>query len=75
LLIQAAEGFEANNVIKLNAAHAILALMRKEGWNDNLGANAKRYLGIVKQREPDNQKLASLNTLYRETAQKYGIRA
>lgn len=74
LLIQAAEGFDANNVIKLNAAHAIIAFMHREGWNDNLGANAKRYLGIVKQREPDNQKLASLNTLYRETAKKYGIR-
>lgn len=74
LLTKAVEEFHANNFITLNAAHAILVYMQKEGWEDELAHTAQKYLHNVKTRDPDNQKLLMLSELLKDVAQKYGIK-
>jgi len=74
LLTKAVEDFHANNFITLNAAHAILVYMQKEGWKEELAHTAQKYLQTVKERDPDNQKLLMLSELFKGIAQKYGIK-
>jgi len=73
LLMQAVAEYQGNTVIVLNAAHAILAYMQTQGWDEELGKSAKDYLAAVKGLDPDNQKCLMLSELYKELAQRYGI--
>jgi len=74
LLIEAVNTYHANTFITLNAAHAILVYMQKEGWDDDLSQTAKKYLQKVKERDPANKKLLLLSELMKEIAQKFGIK-
>ena len=74
MLMQAVEDFQASNFIILNAAHAILAYMQKEGWQEELYPSAKRYLNMIKERDPANKKYLMLSELLKEIAQSYGIK-
>jgi tetratricopeptide (TPR) repeat protein len=74
LLMQAVAEFQENTVIVLNAAHAILTYIQTQGWDEELGKAAKRYLTTIKNQDPDNQKCLMLSELYKEVAQRYGVR-
>ena len=74
LLTKAVNEFHANIFITLNAAHAILVYMQKDGWKEELAHTAQKYLHAVKAREPDNQKLLMLSELFKDIAQKYGMK-
>lgn len=74
LLIEAVNTYHTNTFITLNAAHAILVYMQKEGWDDDLSQTAKKYLQKVKERDPVNKKLLLLSELMKEIAQKFGIK-
>ncbi|MHB0985589.1 MAG: tetratricopeptide repeat protein [Sulfuricella sp.] len=73
LLMQAVSEYQENTVIVLNAAHAILAYMQKQGWDEELSQAAKRYLATVKHRDPDNQKYLMLSDLYKDVSQQHGF--
>ncbi len=73
LLIQAVENMPNNVQILLNAAQAIMTLLRQAGWSDDRAALADVYIQQAKQRNPDHPKLAKVNALYRDVAQKYGV--
>ena len=74
LLMQAVAEYQENTVIVLNAAHAILAYMQQQGWDDELAKSARQYLDTVKSRTPDNQKLLMLSDLYKDVALNYGLK-
>jgi tetratricopeptide (TPR) repeat protein len=74
LLMQAVAEYQENTVIVLNAAHAILAYMQQQGWDDELAKSAKQYLNTVKNRDPDNQKYLMLSDLYKDVALNYGLK-
>ncbi|MHB9100862.1 MAG: tetratricopeptide repeat protein [Sulfuricella sp.] len=73
LLMQAVAKYQENTVIVLNAAHAILAYMQTQGWDEELGKSAKEYLATVNGRDPDNQKYLMLADLYKETSKHHGL--
>lgn len=74
LLMKAVAQYQGNTVIVLNAAHAILAYMQSQGWDEALSKSAKHYLDTVKARDPDNQKYLMLSEMFKELAQRYGFR-
>lgn len=74
LLMQAVAEYQGNTVIVLNAAHAILAYMQAQGWDEELGKSAREYLATVKGRDPDNQKYLMLSELYKGIAKHHGLR-
>lgn len=74
LLMQAVAKYQENTVIVLNAAHAILAYMQTQGWDEALGKSAREYLATVKGRDPDNRKYLMLSELYKEIAKHHGIK-
>jgi hypothetical protein len=74
LLMQAVAEYQENTVIVLNAAHAILAYMQTQGWDEELSKAAKEYLSTVKSQDPDNQKYLMLTDMYKEIARHHGIR-
>lgn len=73
LLMQAADQLKNNNVVVLNAAHAILTYLGQYGWNERLAKTALEYLDAVRQREPGHKKYLMLTTLYKDLSDKYGI--
>ena len=73
LLMQAVAKYQGNTVIVLNAAHAILAYMQAQGWDEALGKSANEYLTTVKKQDPDNQKYLMLADLYKEVAKHHGL--
>lgn len=73
LLMQAVAKFQGNTVIVLNAAHAILAYMQTEGWDEALGKSAKEYLATAKKQDPDNQKYLILVDLYKDVSKHHGL--
>jgi len=74
LLMQAVAKYQENTVIVLNAVHAILTLMQAQGWDMELGKSAKAYLATIKNQDPDNQKYLMLADMYKNVAQRYGVR-
>lgn len=75
LLMQAASQLKNNNVVVLNAAHAILSYIGQNGWDENLALAVRGYLDTVKQREPDNKKYLLLAGVYKDLAGKFGVRS
>lgn len=73
LLMQAADQLPNNNVVVLNAAHAILAFVGQTGWDETLAGVVQGYLDAVKQREPENKKYLMLTTLYKDLSIKFGV--
>ncbi|MDD5329016.1 MAG: tetratricopeptide repeat protein [Sulfuricella sp.] len=74
LLMQAVAEYQENTVIVLNAAHAILAYMQAQGWNEELSQAARDYLATVKSRDPDNRKYLVLIQMYKDVALQYGLK-
>jgi DNA-binding response OmpR family regulator/Tfp pilus assembly protein PilF len=74
LLMQAAEQLGNNNVVVLNAAHAILAYIGQTGWDEELALAARGYLDAVKQRDPEHKKYLMLATLYKDISAKFGVK-
>lgn len=74
LLMQAVTKYQENTVIVLNAVHAILTLIQTQGWDIELGKSAKAYLTTIKNQDPDNQKYLMLADMYKNVAQRYGVR-
>ncbi len=73
LLMQAADQLKANNVVVLNAAHAILTYLGQTGWDERLANTVREYLGTVKQRDPQHKKYLTLNAMYKDLAIKFGV--
>ena len=73
LLMQAAEQIGNNNVVVLNAAHAILTYIGQTGWDEDLALAARGYLDAVKQRDPEHKKYLMLATLYKDLSAKFGV--
>jgi hypothetical protein len=73
LLMQAANQLQNNNVVVLNAAHAILAFIGQTGWDEGLAVVVQGYLDTVKQRDPENKKYLMLTTLYKDLSSKFGV--
>ncbi len=75
LLMQAADQLKNNNLVVLNAAHAILTYIRQYGWDERLAATAGEYLDTIRQREPEHKKYLMLTTLYKDLALKFGVKS
>jgi hypothetical protein len=74
LLMQAADQLRANNVVVLNAAHAILTYLGQTGWDERLANIVHEYLDTVKQRDPQHKKYLSLSAIYKDLALKFGVK-
>lgn len=74
LLMQAADQLGNNNVVVLNAAHAILTYIGQTGWDEALALTAQGYLDSVKQRDPEHKKYLILATVYKDLARKFGVK-
>ena len=74
LLIQAVEQVP-NLQFLINAAKAILTLIDKKGWDEDLAAKARDYLQRAQRKDRKSQKVASAQELYVAVAKKYGITA
>jgi hypothetical protein len=74
LLMQAAEQLGNNNVVVLNAAHAILTYIGQTGWDEELALAVRGYLDSVKQRDPEHKKYLILATVYKDLARKFGVK-
>ncbi|HSG21846.1 MAG TPA: response regulator [Azonexus sp.] len=72
LLIQAVEQVP-NLQFLVNAAKAILTLIDKKGWDEELAAKARNYLQRAQGKDRKSQKVASAKELYVTVAKKYGI--
>jgi tetratricopeptide (TPR) repeat protein len=73
LLMQAADQLKANNVVVLNAAHAILTYLAQTGWDERLAGTVREYLVTVKQRDPQHKKYLTLAAMYKDLASKFGV--
>lgn len=74
LLMQAAEQLGNNDVVVLNAAHAILTYLGQTGWDEEMAIAARRYLDSVRQRDPEHKKYLMLATVYKDLAAKFGVK-
>lgn len=74
LLMEAADQLKANNVVVLNAAHAILSYLGQTGWDERLAGTVREYLDAVKQRDPQHKKYLMLVTMFKDLAVKFGVR-
>ena len=72
LLIQAVEQVP-NLQFLINATKAILTLIDKKGWDEDLAAKARDYLQRAQRKDRKSQKVASAQELYVAVAKKYGI--
>ena len=75
MLIEAAERVP-NLQFLINASKAILTLLDRKGWNEEMGRRAVRYLQMAQDKESKesrNAKLVSARELYQQVARKYGI--
>ncbi len=72
MLREAATRLPDNMQIVLNAAHALLVFIDKNGWDQDYMADAKRYLEKANAKDPNNSKLGKLNAMYQDVAKKYG---
>lgn len=73
LLMKAADQLKGNNVVVLNAAHAILSYFSQTGWDEQLAGTARDYLNTVKQRDPQHRKYLALTALYKDLSIKFGV--
>lgn len=73
LLKEAVRSMPHNVLILLNAAQAIMTLLRQAGWVAEEAALAERYIQEARQRNPEHPKLAKVHAIYREVCQKYGV--
>lgn len=72
LLVQAVEQVP-NLQFLINATKAILTLIDKKGWDEDLAAKARDYLQRAQRKDRKSQKVASAQELYVAVAKKYGI--
>jgi CheY-like chemotaxis protein len=72
MLIEAAERVP-NLQFLVNASKAIFTLLDRQGWDEELGQLAVRYLQMAQAKERRNAKVVSAHELYRQVARKYGI--
>ena len=70
LLMQAADQVP-NLQFLVNAAKAILTLLDKKGWDDELAAKAQDYLLRAQRKDSKSPKVASARELYSSVAKKY----
>lgn len=73
LLMQAAEQLGNNNLVVLNAAHAILTYIGQTGWDEERALAARGYLDTVRQRDPEHKKYLMLATLYKDLSARFGV--
>ncbi len=73
MLRDAAERLPNNVQILLNAAHAQLTLIQREGWDIKAASFAEKCLAQAKQRNPEHPKLIKVEALWRDLAKKYGV--
>lgn len=74
MLREAAERLPNNTQIQLNAAHAQLSLIARDGWDAEQAEFVERCLGLARARSPDHPKLLKVETLHRDLAKKFGVR-
>ncbi len=72
---RAASGKLASNVAILNAIHAILSVMEKEGWDADLARQMDLLFERAQEKDPKNAKLAVHDQQRSELMQKYGVQA
>lgn len=72
MLIEAADRVP-NLQFLVNAAKAIFTMLDRQGWNEELGQRAIRYLEMAQAKEIRNAKVISARELYHQVARKYGI--
>jgi len=73
MLREAAERLPNNVHVLLNAAHAQITMMQREGWEAHAADFAAQCLAQVRARSPDHPKLIKVEALWRELARKYGV--
>ena len=73
-LIDAAERVP-NLQFLLNAAKAILAVLDRKGWNEELAARAQHYLELAAAKDARNTQLIAARATYHQVARKYGVDA
>jgi DNA-binding response OmpR family regulator/Tfp pilus assembly protein PilF len=73
LLGEAAQQLPNNVLIVLNAAHALLALIRREGFDEARMSQTARLLAQARSRDDKHPKLLKLTAMAREAAHKHGV--
>jgi DNA-binding response OmpR family regulator/predicted negative regulator of RcsB-dependent stress response len=73
MLRDAAERLPNNVQILLNAAHAQLSLITREGWDVKVANFAEHCIAQARQRNPDHPKLIKVEAMWRDLAKKYGV--
>lgn len=73
MLRDAAERLPNNVQILLNAAHAQLTLIARDGWDAEVAAFAEKYLEQARERNPEHPKLIKVEGLWRDLAKKFGV--
>lgn len=72
ILSQAADQMPGNAQIVLNAAHSILVLIEKSGWDQDLMQKAKSYLDRARKKDALHPKFGSVLAMYQAVTKKYG---
>ncbi|UXY16229.1 response regulator [Chitiniphilus purpureus] len=73
--VQALGSLPGNVQVLLNAVHAILALVNRDGWHPQYMVLAEQYLVRAKQLDPANGRTRQLIDAYRRTQRRYGVDA
>ena len=73
MLREAAANLPNNVQILLNAAHALLSLMARDGWDTALAEQAESFISQARSRKPDHPKLAKVSLLHNDLAKKFGV--
>jgi hypothetical protein len=72
MLKDAATKLPNNLQIVLNAAHALLVFVDKNGWDPDYMADAKHYLEKARSKDPSHAKLGKLSAMYQDVCRKFG---
>lgn len=75
LLSDAASQLPDNLQIVLNAAHALLTFINKNGWDEVMAEQCRTYLGKARSKDAAHPKLLQLVKLYDDAAQRFGVSA
>jgi len=73
LMTHAAHQMSDNPEVALNAASVMLTCIGNTGWNDELGAQAYRYIENARRLDPAHPRLPDMLDVYRGTLKKYSI--
>lgn len=73
LMSEAAEKLPDNPQVVFNAAVAVLKCLDSQGWDVQLGEQARTYIANARRLDPRNPRLSLLASMYRDILKKYAM--